>query len=175
MAVNPKLIHRLFYPQVPAVLSASYRSRVTAMPVVAYASISDTPPLVAVACSPRAFTTRLALKARSFSLSLVGSWRLRSVEKLAEVSGAAVKDKLDKVGFAHRKGTRLPVPLIEGAEATLECRLQHHIKTGDHVLLIGRVVAAHSTGAFTDFWDFGRYTPILYTGWKGGMTTYQNP
>lgn len=166
------MIHRLFYPQVPAVLSARHRGRVSAMPVVSYVSVSDEPPLVGVGCNPSTFTCQLALKSKAFSLSLLGSAHFRSVEELASMHGTAVKDKLHAVGLEHRRGTKLAVPLIEEAEATLECKLKRSLNLGDHVMLIGEVKAAYATGAFTDFWDFGRYSPILYAGWREGMTTY---
>jgi len=172
LEVDFKLIHRLFYPQVPAVLSTRHRGRTAAMPVVSYASVSDSPPLVAIACNPDAFTCKLALKSRAFSLSMVPYSELKAVERLAEVRGSSVKDKLAAVGLSHRKGGKLPVPVLERAEATLECKLSRTVKTGDHLLVIGQVVAAHATASFSDFWDFSRYSPILYTGWKGGMTTY---
>jgi flavin reductase (DIM6/NTAB) family NADH-FMN oxidoreductase RutF len=175
LEVDFKLIHRLFYPQVPAVLSTSHRGRTSAMPVVSYASISDSPPLVAIACNPDAFTCKLALKSRAFSLSMVPNSELKGVERLAKVRGSSVKDKLLAVGLPHHKGAKLPVPILEKAEATLECKLQRIVKTGDHLLLIGRVVAAYATASFSDFWDFSRYSPILYTGWKDGMTTYPEP
>lgn len=43
---------------------------------------------------------------------------------------------------------------------------------GDHFLLVGRVEACRATGDFSDFWGFKKYKPILYTGWRDGMTTY---
>lgn len=172
MKVSPNLIHRLFYPQVPAVLCATYGKRTSAMPVVSYASVSDAPPLVAVGCNPAAFTCKLVLKSRAFSLSLLGSSHLATVGRLAEVRGSSVKDKLAAVGLAHTKGAKVPVPVIDGAEATLECKVRRTVRTGDHLLLIGRVMAAQASSAFSDFWDFRRYSPILYTGWKDGMTTY---
>ena len=172
MEVDFKLIHRLFYPQVPAVLSASYRGRTGAMPVVSYASVSDSPPLVAIGCNPNAFTCKLVLGARAFSLSLVGGSQLKPVERLATVRGSSVKDKLLAVGLQHHRGVKLPVPVLEKAEATLECKLHRTVKTGDHLLIVGRVMAARAADSFSDFWDFSRYSPILYTGWKEGMTTY---
>jgi len=172
MEVDFKLIHRLFYPQVPAVLSASHRGRTAAMPVVSYSSVSDSPPLVAIGCNPNTFTCKLVLAAGAFSLSLVSSSELKSVERLATVRSSSVKDKLLAVGLRHSRGVKLAVPVLEKAEATLECRLRRTVKTGDHILVVGRVVAARAAGSFSDFWDFGRYSPILYTGWKEGMTTY---
>lgn len=175
MKVEPLLVHRLFYPQVPLVMACQFKGRVSAMPVVSYASVSDSPPMVAVACNPKGFTCRLALRAGSFSLSLLDRGRLAAVARLATVSGAEVKDKLAAAGLEHESGAELRVPVVRGSLAALECELKSKRKTGDHLLLIAEVREARSTGAFTNFWDYGLYEPILYTGWKDGMTTYPGP
>ena len=175
LKVDSSLIHRLFYPQVPAVLASQYRGRVSAMPVVSYASVSDSPPLVAVACNPQSYTPKLILRSRSFSLSLLGREDTSKLGTLATTHGGDVIDKLAYAGLSHVKGKRLNVPVIEGARATLECSLSSKHLVGDHLLILGQVRGASADGAFTDSWDFRRYRPILYTGWKGGMTSYQGP
>ena len=172
MKVDPSLIHRLFYPQVPLVMSAQSLGRVSAMPVVSYASVSEAPPLVAVACDPGGFTCKLALKARAFSLSVIDRSRADSLSSLATIHGADAKDKLADAGLKHTTGKKLKVPVLEAALATMECRLVSRQKLGDHLLLVGRVEAAYAAGAFTDFWDFSKYRPVLYTGWRDGLSTY---
>lgn len=142
------------------------------MPVVSYASISDSPPLVAVACNPESFTCKLLTSARAFSLAIMSASFKNRIESLAKVSGRTTRDKLKAVGLAHEKGAKLAVPAIEGAEAILECRLQSAEKKGDHTLVIGLIEDARASGAFSDFWDFDVYKPILYTGWRGGLSTY---
>ena len=175
MKVDHTLLHRLFYPQVPAVLSAQFRGRVSAMPVVSYASVSNSPPLIAVACNPESYTCRLLLKAKSFSLCLLGKEQTSKLDGLATTHGAATKDKLASVGLVHRRGAKVGAPVVVGCPATIECSLRTSLKTGDHVLVLGLVRAAYADDAFSDFWDFRRYKPILYTGWKDGMTTFQGP
>lgn len=145
------------------------------MPVVSYASVSNSPPLVAVSCNPESYTAKLAMKAKSFSLSLLPRNDTSKLDRLATTHGNQVRDKLVWVGLSHGTGTKVNVPVIEDAYATLECRVASHSKTGDHVLLVGEVHAAYAADAFSDFWDFRRYKPILYTGWKDGMTTFQGP
>jgi len=172
MKVDPSLVHRLFYPQVPLVLSARSGRRVSAMPVVSYASVSDSPPLVAVSCARGGYTCKLALKAKSFSLCVLDRSHGDAISRLATVSGAKVKDKLADAGLEYRKGTRLNVPIIEGAFASLECSLAFRKTFGDHVLLVGEVKVAAASGSFRDFWDFHTYRPLLYTGWQGRLTTY---
>ena len=142
------------------------------MPVVSYASVSESPPLVAVACAPSGFTFRLIVRAGAFSLCLLDRKHSAKVEKLASTSGPARRDKLAEAGFRHAPGKMLGVPLIRSSAASLECTLVSRTKVGEHVLMIARVVGAVASSAFGDFWDFRKYRPILYAGWKGGMTAY---
>ena len=175
MKVDPSLIHRLFYPQIPLVMAAQHGGRVSAMPVVSYLSVSDDPPMVGVACTPRGFTCKLALKARAFSLSILDREHAGAVSGLATVSGAQVKDKLSEVGLPHAPGTRAKVPVPKDALAALECRLKSSETHGDHLLLVAMVEVAYASAAFTDSWDYAKYRPIFYTGWKEGITTYRGP
>lgn len=145
------------------------------MPVVSYASVSASPPLIAVACNPESYTCKLALQSKAFSLGLLGKEDTVKVDRLATLHGGDVKDKLAAAGLSHHRGARLKVPAITVASATIECSLRSKQNAGDHVLLIGLVRAAYATNAFSDFWDFRRYKPILYTGWKEGITTFEGP
>ncbi|MFI5404732.1 MAG: flavin reductase family protein [Candidatus Gagatemarchaeaceae archaeon] len=172
MKVDATLMHRLFYPQVPAIFCAQHGGRVSAMPVVSYAWVSGRPPLVAVGCNPASFTFKLAVKARAFSLCLVDRRYVEAVERLATESGKGAKDKIADASLGHRKAPTVDAPIINEAVATLECELDSKRKLGDHVLLIGLVKASYASENFSDFWDFERYRPILYTGWKKGLSTY---
>jgi flavin reductase (DIM6/NTAB) family NADH-FMN oxidoreductase RutF len=170
--VDQRIIHRLFYPQVPLVLCARAEERVSAMLVVSYASASEKPPFVAVSCSPLAFTCKLALKAGAFSLCALDRKELGSVELLASISGEKVKDKLEAAGIPYALGEALHTPIIASSVASLECSIESKRKLGDHVLIIGEVKGCDAAEGFSDFWDFAKYRPILYTGWKNGMSTY---
>ena len=171
MKVDPSLIHRLFYPQVAAILSAMAGRRVSAMPVVSYTSVSDSPPMVAVSSVPSHFTCKLVLEAKCFSLCILDREGAGAIARLASVSGAKVEDKLADAGLEYSKGEKLKVPIIKGSAATLECSLVAKRKFGDHLLLVGEVRAASATEAFDGFWDFSSYRPLLYTGWREGLTT----
>jgi flavin reductase (DIM6/NTAB) family NADH-FMN oxidoreductase RutF len=142
------------------------------MPVVSYCSVSDSPPMVAVACFRDGFTCRLALKSRAFSLCILDSSHVKKMESLAATSGSKVRDKLAAAGLKHFDGKEAKAPVIEGATATLLCDLKSSKAYGDHVMLVGEVKGAEASSAFRGSWDFRRYSPVLYTGWDGGMTTY---
>ena len=142
------------------------------MPVVSYLSVSDVPPTIGVSCMAKGFTCRLALKARCFSLSVLDRSHAGAMSSLATVSGAKVKDKLNEVGLAYAPGRRAKVPVLVDSVATIECRLTSSRKMGDHLLLMARVEAAYASASFTDFWDYAKYSPLLYTGWKEGLTLF---
>ena len=154
-------------------MAAELKGRISAMPVVSYASVSDAPPMVAVACDPRGFTCKLAARAGSFSLSLLDRTHAGAVARLAAIRGAEVEDKLTYAGLDHTGGTKLKVPVPKDAVAALECALTSKRRHGDHLLLVGKVKAASAAASFTGFWDYAKYRPILYTGWRDGLTTYE--
>jgi len=158
--------YRLFYPSVPAVLSASHRKIVSAMPVVSFTSLSEFPPIVGVSSSPSHFTHKTVLDSRLFSLCWLQKKEIHAIAYLASHSGRESEDKLVSAGFKHHRGKKLDVPVIDAAVAVLECSLTNTIKFGDHELLVGKVEASYAIEDFHDYWSFKEYRPILYTGWK---------
>jgi flavin reductase (DIM6/NTAB) family NADH-FMN oxidoreductase RutF len=167
-------VHRLFYPDVPAILCASHKGRVSAMPVVSYTSLSADPPLVGVSCDPRAFTYLMISKSGSFSLCFLDRIHLPAVEFLAAHSGRNTSDKLADSGLEHRMGRKLDVPVISDSVALLECSLTSRRKFGDHALLVGKVQTARASADFDEYWRYQAYRPILYTGWQGRLATFDS-
>ncbi len=161
--VEGSKVYRLFYPQVPAVVSCEDRGLVYAMPVVSTLSISNNPPLIGVASSPSHRTHQAISSAGCFSLCWLDSSQVRSLEFLG-ASPPTGQDKLHTAGLRHSRGKALSVPLIDGSVASLECSLYGRHMLGDHELLIGKVQAAHASDDFMDYWQFKAYNPVLYAG-----------
>ena len=171
-ALDTSLVHRLFYPAVPALLCASAGKKATAMPVVSYLSISSEPALVGIACASGSFTARLAASAGEFTLCLLDESMVGAMAYLAEHSGRAVDDKIAAAGLKHAPGRKVRAPVISGSVAVLECALHSRRKMGDHHLLVGRVRVAYTSADFRDYWRFRSYRPILFRGWRGALRTY---
>jgi len=163
--------YRLFYPSVPVIVACTDGGRVYAMPAVSVVSLSSDPALVGVSSSPSHATHGAILRAGKFSLSWLGSGRVRAVEALG-TTRATTKDKLRSAGLAHGKGKVLDVPVIEGSFAVMECSLAGREHFGDHELLVGKVVQARAAADFRGYWRFKEYKPILYAGSPDGFTTY---
>ncbi len=124
---------------------------------------------------PSHFTHKTVLASRRFSLCWLDKKDLGAVEYLASHSGSGSEDKLLSAGLKHHRGRKLDVPVIDSAVAAVECSLASTVKFGDHEFLVGRVEAAYATEDFRDYWKFKKYRPILYTGWRNGLTTLEEP
>ena len=156
--------HRLFYPQVPVLVTAQFQGHVGGMPAIWCMPLSFKPPLIGVAIAPEHETYKIVTQAQAFALNFVDFRHVKRVGELGETSSKERKDKLSSVGFRVIFGKSTGQPLIEEAEAALECRVHEQHKTGSHQLIIGDVMAALGADSFEDYWDFVRYNPILYAG-----------
>ncbi len=170
--IDPKIVHRLFYPSVPVVLCASYGERRSAMPVVSYASLSEEPALVGLSCFRGSSTLKTALRARCFALCILDRKYSSSVEFLGTHTGKRMKDKISASGLTPVKAKKIACYVIKESSAVVECLYMRKIKTGDHFLLVGKVAEVYASEDFDDYWRFKSYKPILYTGMKGGFSLY---
>ncbi len=167
-SVDPAKIHRLFYPQVPIIVTVEFQDRVGGMPAIWCMPLSFSPVLVGVALAPEHETYRMIVDAQAFGLNWVQFPDAKKVGELGETSASEYADKLSAVSFTTVKGEKTSQPLIQEASATLECRLHEKHLTGTHELVIGKVVAAYATEDFSDYWDFTKYNPLLYAGTVNG-------
>ena len=162
--VEPAKIHRLFYPQVPVVITAEFQGHIGGMPAIWCMPLSFTPPLVGVAIAPEHATYEMLIGAQAFGVNWLNFSFARQVGELGEESGEGVRDKLSAVGLSFVKGSLTGQPMIRDAEGILECRLHERHRIGTHELVVGEVLAASATENFAEYWDFSKYKPILYAG-----------
>jgi flavin reductase (DIM6/NTAB) family NADH-FMN oxidoreductase RutF len=166
--VNPTKIHRLFYPQVPVVITAAFNGRIGGMPAIWHSPLSFDPPLVGVAIAPEHKTYEMIVGSNAFGLNWLDFSYARQVGELGESSGKDYVNKLSVVGFGTVKGSGSDQPLIAESSAALECLLSERHRMGTHELFIGRVVAAWASQSFGDYWDHARYNALLYVGTEDG-------
>ncbi len=166
--VDPAKVHRLFYPQVPIVITAEFEGQIGGMPAIWCMPLSFNPPLVGVAIAPDHETYRMITGARAFGMNWLNFSYAAQVGELGETSAKGVRNKLTAVGFTTIKGRKTSQPLIQEASAVLECRLSEKHRTGTHELVVGEVVTALANDNFDDYWDFSKYNPLLYAGTVDG-------
>jgi flavin reductase (DIM6/NTAB) family NADH-FMN oxidoreductase RutF len=160
LAVPQELVYRLFYPQIPLIISAKFRGIIAAMPAVSCMSVSNAPPVIAVSVGRSLRTDLVMKKAKNFALSWV-DFRYREIVKLLSMPGKKT-NKLKEVGVPYMNLLGTPVP--RAAIAYAICEKKKVIEVGDHDLFMGRVIGSMASLDFDEYWKFSEYRPILYRG-----------
>ncbi len=166
--VDPAKIHRIFYPQVPVVVTVEFEGRIGGMTAIWCMPLSFNPPMIGVAIAPEHETYRMIMGAGAFGMNWLDFSYAEKVGEIGETSAKEYRNKLSAVGFTTIKGKKTSQPLIQEASAVLECKLRERHRTGTHELVVGEVAAASADDAFDDYWDFSRYNPLLYAGTVNG-------
>lgn len=104
-----------------------------AMTVNSFAAVSLRPPLVLWSIARGSPSAGVFLATEHFAVNVLAASQLRLARHFSRPS----PDKFAEV--AVRTGL-YGAPLIEGAPAQFECRLEHRYNGGDHVILVGRVL-----------------------------------
>jgi flavin reductase (DIM6/NTAB) family NADH-FMN oxidoreductase RutF len=98
--------------------------------------VSGEPPLLVAAVDRRHVTHDIIARTRRFALNVLGA-RGRELEDYFYSDAARHPDNLD--GVACRDSTD-GLPLLDGALASLECRVEQAVPAGDHTLFVASVV-----------------------------------
>jgi|SRR5579884_861780 len=100
--------------------------------------VSFEPPLVAVAIEQDARTLRLIRASRHFAVNVLASGQ----RELAGLLGRRSRNVPDKLQQTIYHAGETGSPLLDSALGYVECRLVSETPAGDHVLLVGEVIAA---------------------------------
>lgn len=123
---------------VAIVTAALPDGRSAGLVMVSLAPVSQDPPLVLWSVDRRSGSLDVWLGAPGYALHLLAADQEELVWRFARRGG----EKFD--GLVTRVGV-IGAPLLDGAAATIECALHARFDAGDHVILVGRVVAAETT------------------------------
>lgn len=123
--------------------------------VSSFVTLSFEPPLVMFAIQHDANSYPAIVSCRSFGVSLLGAHQADVAARFAD-KGA---DKI--VGTRFDIGQVLPVPLIAGSLAQIECLTSQIFISGDHAIVVGLVEAARTQDG----------EPLLYFARRFGTFT----
>ena len=123
---------------VVVVTAAHSDGRDAGLVMVSLAPVSQEPPLVLWSVDRGSSSLDVWLEAPGFALHLLTA----DQEPLAWQFARKGAEKFD--GLTVSRGI-VGAPLLEGAAATLECTMHAQHDGGDHIILVGRVVAATVT------------------------------
>ena len=154
------------YPRIAAVVTVHGDRKNNAMTAAWHSPISHTPPIFGVSVSPKRHSHKLIKKSKEFGINFLPFDKAALVVSIGSVSGADL-DKFEKFGIKTVKPIKTNAPILKDAYAAYECRLLDSREYGDHIWIVGEVVAAHFDRAlFTsdETVDLNRVSPILYMG-----------
>lgn len=154
------------YPRVAVIVTASAQGKDNAMAVAWHSSISFTPPLYGISISLKRFTYQLILASKEFGINFMPFEAAELVSSVGGSKGEEV-DKFQKFGMSKEKSLKTGVPVLKEAYAAYECRLVDNKTYGDHIWVVGEIVAVHfaeemfsTNGAL----DLNKVNPVLYLG-----------
>lgn len=107
-----------------------------------FTKCSSDPHMLAVALWEKGYTHKLIRKSKEFVIAIPN----KNMEKHLLFFGTTHGNKIDKFaksGISTEKAKYVKSPLLKDATMNFECKLEKEIKTGNHFLFIGRVVAAY--------------------------------
>jgi flavin reductase ActVB len=123
-----------------------FKTSIVALTVSSFVTLSFEPPLVMFAIQHNADSFGAMVASKAFGVSL-----LRSEQ--AEVAQRFASKGPEKTAVTQfDEGVVLPVPLIPGSLAQIECSTDQVVKSGDHAIVVGLVESAR----------IGEGQPLLY-------------
>jgi flavin reductase (DIM6/NTAB) family NADH-FMN oxidoreductase RutF len=154
------------YPKLAAIITASFGGKDNAMTAAWHSSISINPPIYGVSISPKRFTYQLISESKEFGVNFIPFEKAHLAASVGGISGHRI-DKFQKLNIPKEKPIKTGVPLLKDAYASYECKLLDSKIYGDHVWVIGEIVAAHfQKEIFTEneILDLSKVKPLLYLG-----------
>lgn len=154
------------YPKVAVIVTASARGRDDAMTAAWHSSISLKPPLYGVAIAPKRFTYQLITESLEFGINFIPSEKAFLAAAIGSTSGQQM-DKFERFNMQKEKPLKTTAPILKDSYAAYECKLVDSKLYGDHIWIVGEIVAVHFLEeAFTpaEVLDLNKINPLLYLG-----------
>ena len=124
------------------------------------AMVASRPMHLAFNCNRQHWTAKNALRSREFVVNVPG---VELAERVWATSALPHPRSVESAGFTAIPATRVRPPRVAECRAHLECTLVRHIKFGEEVWLLGRVVAASADRKIVRAKDpFGMFRSFVY-------------
>lgn len=141
MKVNLKP-RSMMYPS-PAVVATAYDSegKADACTLAFAAMCSHRPPAVMIAINStlKRKTLKSILETKEFCIGFPSAEHAAQTDYMGIFSGYDT-DKIDDVGFTHKKAEMVNAPVINEFKVSVECRVMHVAEVGSHTQITGEVV-----------------------------------
>jgi flavin reductase (DIM6/NTAB) family NADH-FMN oxidoreductase RutF len=122
------------------------------------------PALVAVSVAPARYSHGLIEETGEFVVNLPTIDIIKQTLSCGRTSGKNT-DKFAKTGLTSLPARKVRSPIVKECVAHIECKLHSQLKTGDHTIFVGEVVAAYANkGLFTDIYKIDKARMLYHLG-----------
>lgn len=139
--------------------------------------VNSEPAMLSVAIRPQRHTYKGVRQNGTLSVNVPSTQLMRETDYCGIFSGAK-EDKVNNCKFDIFYGKLKTAPLIEQCPVNLECKTQHELKLGSHILVIVSIEETYvSAECLTDGKpDTDKIKPLIYmSNITGGNRTYHEP
>jgi flavin reductase (DIM6/NTAB) family NADH-FMN oxidoreductase RutF len=161
--VNPEDIPYLLHPY-PATLVTTIGKdgKPNVLAVAWIIPVSVDPPHIAMSLRPQRHSYKLLTENREFVVNIPNFDLAKQVVFCGRRSGRDY-DKFRETGLTPVEARKASAPIIKECIAHLECRLEKIVKVSDHILCIGKVVAAYASNkCYGRHYDLSQHQPLLH-------------
>jgi flavin reductase (DIM6/NTAB) family NADH-FMN oxidoreductase RutF len=154
----------LVYPTPALLVGANVEGKANLM-TVAWAGIAcSEPPMISVAIRHVRYTLKGMNETGTFSVNVPSTHQAKEVDYCGIVSGAKV-DKVKVCGFDIFYGKLETAPMVKQCPVNLECKIEHTLDLGSHVLVVGKIEEVYVSGnCFSgQHPDVKKIKPLIWT------------
>lgn len=144
MKLKPEKYYKALAPRITVlVTTVDAQGRVNAAPFSFFTPVSMEPPLLALGLNPENDTIANIKETGEFVVNLPTKEILKQVWDCSE-SFPRGESELEKTKLTEIKSNKVKPPRVKECIAWFECRLEWIKETGDHALVVGRVLEAEA-------------------------------
>lgn len=154
----------MLYPMPALLIGANVNGKANFMTAAWGGIACGDPPMVSVALRHPRYTLRGIRETETFSVNVPSADLVKEVDFCGIVTGEKV-DKVHACKFKVFYGIVETAPMVQQCPVNLECRVEHLLDLGSHVLVIGRIEETYVSGkCFTgEKPDIDKINPLIYT------------
>lgn len=155
---------RLLHPRPTVLVSCALAGKPNIITVAWSTPLSHNPPLLGISVGLEHYSHEIIAKSGEFVVNIPTIDLIKQTVFCGERSGREV-DKFKEANLTPTPSLKVKSPSILECIAHVECKVVQSIRTGDHTLFVGEVVAARANqGLFKRTFDPSKIQIIMHLG-----------
>jgi flavin reductase (DIM6/NTAB) family NADH-FMN oxidoreductase RutF len=166
MRLDPSKWYKILAPRPVILVSTVNKQGISnAAPFSFVMPVSMEPPLIAFASDPEHDTVRNILQTKNFVVNIPGRKILKQLWICKKEFPYGVSE-IKKAKLTEEKSNKVQSPKIKECLAHFECKLYRKERTGDHLLIIGKVLEASVRDSLfrKGKYQLAKADPLLHIG-----------